>query len=137
MNSSENQRFSEVFLFTPCPVSAQNIEVAGVQEGCRKFCTRNCTLLGLYFTIFQYVAMNVSCKGCTLSAHREGAVLRLERRYIKRGQRIFPVGGGECVWGVLIQPACGGTNIDYSVFGVTLKPCDGIGACRTDLVTVG
>ena len=35
------------------------------------------------------------------------------------GQRIFPVGGGECVWGVLIQPACGGTNIDYSVFGVS------------------
>ena len=83
MNSSENQRFSEVFLFTPCPVSAQNIEVAGVQEGYRKFCTRNCTLLGLYFAIFQYVAMNTSCEGCTLLAHGEGAVVRWERRYIK------------------------------------------------------
>ena len=57
-NSSENQRFSEVFLFTPIPRSAQNIETAGVQKGGNKNCTLFCHLERFYFIIFQRYTKN-------------------------------------------------------------------------------
>ena len=51
--ASENHRFSEALLYTLLPRLLQNIEIAGVQKGYIKNCTANCTLLAIYFIIFQ------------------------------------------------------------------------------------
>lgn len=74
------------FSFYPYPQSAQNIETAGVQEGCNKISTANCTLFRLYFVIFQYVAMSDHWKYGTLLANIEGAV---QATAGKRGLEIF------------------------------------------------
>ena len=74
--SSENHWFSELFLFTPYPRSAQNIETAGVQEGCSETYAANCTLVRMYFAIFQYIAAIYLCDCCTLIGCCEGAMVR-------------------------------------------------------------
>ena len=53
MNSSENQRFSEVFLFTPVPDRRKILKLRGVQKGGNKNYTMFCHLERLYFIIFQ------------------------------------------------------------------------------------
>lgn len=63
------------FFFLPYPQSAQNIETAGVQKGCSRICTANCTLYSAYFAIFQDIATNLSCKVCTLISCVEGVVI--------------------------------------------------------------
>lgn len=58
------------------PRSAQNIETAGVQKGCSRICTANCTLFSAYFAIFQDIATNLSCKIYTLISCVEGVVIK-------------------------------------------------------------
>lgn len=79
------------------PTTAQNIEISGVHGGCNDFVTSNCTLLAIYFIIFQRFASNALSK----------------RLHPRRGAEM-----GFCKWGLSIFKARSDSRLDF----LTLSP---------------
>lgn len=82
------------------PATAQNIEISGVHGGCNDFGTSNCTLLSIYFIIFQRFASN------TLS----------KRLHPRRGAEM-----GFCKWGLSIFKARSDSRlVFFNTFAILL-----------------